>query len=97
MSVVRTYVLHAKPGNGEALAIILADIADAVRPAEGCQSIVVLRDRADADHFILLENWVSEAAHGAALGSLPTETVQGLVGALDGPLEGSYFEVAKSV
>jgi quinol monooxygenase YgiN len=55
----------AKPGQGDALAAILLEAADALRANEACLLYVISRE--DADTIWVTEAWTDRATHDASL------------------------------
>jgi quinol monooxygenase YgiN len=55
----------AQPGQGDALAAILLEAADALRANDGCLLYVISRE--DADTIWVTEAWTDREAHGASL------------------------------
>ena len=59
-SVARYAKARAKPGNGDALAAELLEVARGLRDAPGCELYVINRDPADRDLVWVTELWRSE-------------------------------------
>lgn len=67
LDVVATIV--AKPGRGDVVAGLLAEVLDTVRAEAGCLRYDLFRVRRDADTLVMLEQWASKddlKAHGAS-------------------------------
>ena len=97
MTVVRHYVMHAQEGQDAVLETALRQIAELVSPIAGCEGIEVLRDLGNEKRFIFIEKWDSEEAHKDAGGNLAKEVIGPVMGALDGPPDGSYLDYLKVV
>jgi quinol monooxygenase YgiN len=69
--------LRATEGEGDALAALLLEAADALEAAEGCLLYIVNRVDDDPEAVWVIEVWTDEAAHQASL-SLPS--VQEIIG-----------------
>lgn len=68
---------RAVPGEGDALAGLLLEAAEALSEAEGCVLYLVHRVDDDPDAVWVLEVWTDAAAHRASLG---LATVQEIIG-----------------
>lgn len=97
MTIARLYILHAAEGRAAQMEAALEGLADIVRTAEGSEGVEVLRDLGNEHRFIFIEKWVSEEAHGSALGSFPAGTLDSVQAAADGPPDGAYFDYVKIV
>ena len=54
----------------EAFESIMRSVATELPGVSGCHGVEVLRDRDDACHFTLVENWENEAIHKAHIDGL---------------------------
>jgi quinol monooxygenase YgiN len=88
MAVGRYVKIFAKPGQGDALAAKLVEMAESLREAPGCELCVVNRDAGDADLIWVTEQWSTqeqmEAAHQAE------ETRESTRQAMELVVEGGY-------
>jgi quinol monooxygenase YgiN len=66
-SVGRYVKVLAKPGQGDALARKLLEVAGALREAPGCELFVVNRSRADPDVVLVTEVWRNQELLDASL------------------------------
>jgi quinol monooxygenase YgiN len=67
LDVVATIV--AKPGRGDVVAGLLAEVLDAVRAEPGCLRYDLFRVRRDDDTLVMVEQWATKddlRAHGAS-------------------------------
>jgi quinol monooxygenase YgiN len=64
-AVTITLALTVKPEVADAAAQDLARGASEARDFEGCRSISIYRHKAEADRFVMIEEWDSQGAHGA--------------------------------
>jgi quinol monooxygenase YgiN len=66
-----TFGMHvrftAQPGQGDALAAILLEAADALGAVEACRLYVVSRSPGDPDTIWVTEAWTDAEAHAASL------------------------------
>jgi quinol monooxygenase YgiN len=61
MSGVGRYVrMHAKPGQGEALATLLLEVAEDLRDAPGCELYAINRSASDPDVIWVTEQWQNQ-------------------------------------
>ena len=97
MTVARHYLMHAAEGQDAALETALGALADHVRTFPGCQGVELLRDLGNERRFVFIEKWDSEEAHKSAGGALDKAIIGPVMGALDGPPDGSYFDYLKVV
>lgn len=97
MPIVRHYLLHATEGHDAALETVLSQISDYFRSQPGALGVDLLRDCGNERRFLLIERWDSIEAHGAAAQLLPQPLIAGLMAALDGPPDGTYFDYIKQV
>jgi quinol monooxygenase YgiN len=71
MAYLKHYIMIAKAGQEMALAEALDALKAKVRPLDGCEDVLFLRDLDRPERFVFLERWSSAEAHkagGAALG-----------------------------
>lgn len=92
MTVGRVYRMTAAEGKGDALAQALVGLVPVVSAVPGCLGAEVLRDTSDTNRFLFIEKWDSIDAHKAAGPHLPKGSLDGVMGALGAPPEGSYEE-----
>jgi len=97
MTVARLYLMHAAEGKDATLETALYGLADHVRTFAGCQGVEVLRDIGNEKRFVFIEEWDSEEAHKAAGGNLDKAVIGPVMGALDGPPDGSYLDYLKVI
>lgn len=97
MTVARHYVMNAAEGKDDALEAALRTVADVVRGVTGSEGVELLRDLGNKRRFIFIEKWESVEAHAAAGKQLPEDTFAPVIGALDGPPDGAYFDYLKTV
>ena len=65
--LVRHVKFTARPGQGDALAALLAEAAAGAREADGCELYVVSRSEAEPDGVWVTELWRDHAAVAASL------------------------------
>jgi quinol monooxygenase YgiN len=97
MTIARHYVMHAAEGQDAVLETALGSLADAVRALPGSEGVELLRDLGNERRFIFIEKWESVEAHKDAGRQLPKELMSPVMGALDGPPDGAYFDYLKVV
>ena len=93
MSIVRHYVMQAKPGGGDRLAAVLGEIVALVRPVPGCEDAEALRDQTDPERFVLIERWDSVESHRAAGPHLQRDLLPQLIAALNGQPDAAYCDL----
>jgi len=94
MSGARIYVMHAKEGMSAEFETALRKLADVIMDnIEACRGVEVLRDLGNERRFIFIERWDSEEAHQAAAPALSKLDVGSVIASLDGPPDGSYFDL----
>jgi quinol monooxygenase YgiN len=67
--------ISAHPGQGEALAAILLEAAEAARDDDSCLLYFVSRAPEDDDAIWVTEAWTDREAHGAALQDAATKAM----------------------
>src|SRR4051812_48363272 len=67
--------INAHPGQGDALAAILLEAAEAARDDDACLLYFVSRSPEDDDAIWVTEAWTDRAAHGAALEAEATKAM----------------------
>ena len=92
MTIARHYVMYAKEGMGAGLDSALRAIADAVRPLPGCEGVEMMRDLANEQRFVFIEQWTDVDAHKAAGAMLDKSLFGPMMAALDGPPESAYLD-----
>jgi quinol monooxygenase YgiN len=92
MTILRHYVMVARPGDERALADALHVLAGKVRPIEGCEGIELYQDADKAERFTFVERWVSVDAHRAGGKALGKEAFAPIMAMLVGPPEAAYLE-----
>lgn len=97
MTVARHYIMHAAEGHDATLETALRQLADAVRGLPGSEGVELLRDVGNERRFIFIEKWESVDAHKGAGAHLPKEALAPVMGALEGPPDGAYFDYLKTV
>jgi len=63
LNVIAQY--HARAGQGDTVAAALSEHVAASRKEPGCTQFVVLRSRTDGDRFVIVEEYLDEAAFEA--------------------------------
>ena len=97
MTVARHYIMHAAEGQDAVLETALRQLADVVRGIPGNEGVELLRDIGNERRFVFIEKWESVDAHKAAGQHVPKETFAPVMGALDGPPDGSYLDYLSAV
>jgi quinol monooxygenase YgiN len=97
MTVSRFYEMNAKVGMAAELEAALFALADGVRAIDGCEGVEMLRDTGNEGRFLFNEKWESIAHHKEAGAKLPKDLFGPVMGALDGPPVGAYFDYLKVV
>ena len=92
MTVARIYIMHAKPGEDAVLETALRELAVIVPDVPGSEGFELLRDLGNELRFIIIEKWDSEESHKGSISSLPEDLLGRVMGAVDGPLDGSYYD-----
>lgn len=92
MTVLRHYKMQALPGQGGALATILADLAARVSPLKGCEKVELFADSKDADIFVFVEHWACVEDHQAAGAALGKEAFAPVLALLAIAPEGRYLK-----
>lgn len=94
--VGRLVTFSARPGEGDALAARLLDVAESVRGTPGCRLYVIGRETADRDRVWVNELWESQADVDAALAALGSEAGRArlaeIMALLSGPPERTDLE-----
>lgn len=76
----------------------LAEMLPATRGFQGCESVDVAQDQADANRVLLVERWDAAASHRAYMEwRASSGTNAGLRGALAGPPSISYLDLRADV
>jgi heme-degrading monooxygenase HmoA len=91
-ALVHSYQMTARAGSEGALAEALAALAAAVQGIAGSQGAMVLQDRKEAQKFLFLEFWDTEASRKAAGSQLPKEVMGRIMGAIGGPLQMADYD-----
>ncbi len=97
MSVAQTYIMTAAEGKETAMEAALTTLAEAVRPIEGCEGVVVLRDQKNKRRFIFIETFVDADAHRASAALLPKEAMAPLMATIEGKPDGSTYSYVKTL
>ena len=67
MSIAVIMEIKAPAGKADALARLLQEIIPDTRAYTGCEDIRVLRNSAEAEEFVIVEQWTDRAAYDAYL------------------------------
>ena len=94
MSVSAVTRFHATPGQENALVELLIEGRKRMQSAEGCESFVVLRDEADAQSLMFVQQWSSHDAHDAAFTELILQSghLEKVLATLDEPIVQNTYE-----
>ena len=93
MTVARVYYMYAKPGMADELEAGLRGLVDLVMDnLEGCRGVEVMRDMETEGRFMFVERWDSIDAHKAGAAAFGKLNLGSVLGALDRPPEGYYFD-----
>jgi quinol monooxygenase YgiN len=92
MPVAKYYIMRPREGLAEAVEDALNRIADAHRAAPGCIGIDLMREADGAGRYIMVQHFTDADSNMASARNLPRDAVMDLMAAVDGQLEGSYFE-----
>ncbi|KRB85297.1 hypothetical protein ASE00_00350 [Sphingomonas sp. Root710] len=92
MTLVRHYLMTAKPGGAEMLEAALVALAAVIRPVEGCRGIELLREDGRPGSFVFIERWASRQAHEASGRELPKQSFAPVMAALAHPPEVRCFD-----
>lgn len=92
MTVARHYVMHAAEGKDASLETALNALAVTVRGIAGCEGVELLRDCGNERRFVFIEKWTSIEAHKEGGKQVSKEVFAPVMGALDGPPDGAYFD-----
>ena len=91
MSVLRLNHFVAKDGEESELKAKLEAVLPMIKNAEGCIDCRLLAQADKQGHIVILEEWVDEAAHKAALSAVPPETFGPVMALLAEPPSGAYY------
>ena len=83
MSFLRIYEILATEDRRTQMRDTLADLADAVRAIDGCQSVEILEDSDLPDRYLFIERWADREAWSA--GNPPKAVFQRLLAEAAGP------------
>jgi len=92
MTIARYYMMHAREGADASLESALRALADAVGQLPGCEGVEMLRDLGNERRFLFIEKWTDVDAHKAAGSLLDKSLFAPVMGAVDGPPDGAYFD-----
>ncbi len=92
MSIVRHYLMVAKPGEEDTLSDALGALAAKVRPIDGCEGVELYKDADKGERFTFIERWASIEAHKAGGKLLGKEAFAPIMAALACPPEAAYLE-----
>ncbi len=93
MTVARVYYMYAKDGMADELEAGLCKLVDLVMDnLEGCRGVEVRRDKETEGRFMFVEHWDSIEAHKAGAAAFGKLNIGSIMGALDRPPEGYYFD-----
>ncbi len=91
MSITRLNEFEAAEGKEDALYAFLQSILPHIAGSEGCVSCELLRHQDNPTKFVILERWVSVAAHQQSLANFPKEDMQAIMPLLGAPPKGAYY------
>jgi heme oxygenase (mycobilin-producing) len=97
MATIRYYRMDAKEGMKEQLGTALAALAQAVRPLEGCQGVLMTAAPDAPDSYLFLETWANQEAHKAAGPQVPSDLLGPVKACLAGPPSACYLEQLLSI
>ncbi len=92
MTIARQYILVAADDKASALAEALTDLANKIRPLDGCEGVDVMRNLEAPNHFILVERWLSIEAQLAAGKTLGKAAFSAVMSGVVRPPEGCNLE-----
>ncbi|MGP0110416.1 MAG: putative quinol monooxygenase [Acidimicrobiales bacterium] len=95
MSCTAVTRFHSKTGQEDALVELLIEGRNRMQSAEGCESFDVLRDEADAQSLMFVQQWSSHGAHDAAFAELILQSghLEMVLATLDEPIVQNIYEV----
>ena len=96
MSITRINKFVAKDGMGDQLHAFLTSLVPVIEQSPGCESCKVLRSQEHADEFLVVEAWVSVAAHQASAMNIPPEKIAAVMPLLASPPSGSYYDAGNA-
>lgn len=71
MTFIRIYSLSVTEGQGVALETALSELAAALMLVEGCDRLLICRDRGAIGDYTVIEFWRTAEHHAASAASLP--------------------------
>lgn len=90
--VVVVATVQVLPGRGEELVERFAEVIAGSHGEEGCLTYALHRDKTNAERFVVVERWRSQADLDAHFGQPYMAVIGGLADALDGPPEVIFCE-----
>ncbi len=101
MNVLRLNYFHALPGQFEALAAVFEGLTANIRALDGCVRCELLLNNSagspdDDGTVIVLEEWVSIAAHKAAAANIDPADFARVMPLLNGRPHGQYYKAVDS-
>jgi quinol monooxygenase YgiN len=91
MSITRITRFQAKPGMVDQLRAFLQTVISMVLQAPGCETCRLLHNQEHDHELVIIEEWVSVAAHQAAAKNIPSEKIAEVMPMLANPPSGAYY------
>lgn len=91
MSIARISEFHALKGKSEELYIFLGSMMSYITSSQGCISCEVLRNKDDAESFVVIEKWETVECHIMSVKEFPKDKMNEAMCLLGGPPRGNYF------
>jgi quinol monooxygenase YgiN len=95
MPIVRINEFRAAPEKTAALREFLRSVIVVIEGAPGCERCELLADQEDAARLVIVERWVSVAAHQAAASRIPPEKLAEVRPLLAQPPSGRYHDLIR--
>ncbi len=91
MNITRITTFRAKDGKVNNLREFLVSIIPLIAGSQGCEACQLLQNQGSANEFVVIEVWVSVAAHQASVKNIPAEKFGAVMAMLANPPSGSYY------
>ena len=91
MNVTRITTFRAKDGRANNLRDFLVSIIPLIEGSQGCETCQLLQNQDNTNEFVVIEVWVSIAAHQASVKNIPAEKLGAVMAMLASPPSGSYY------
>ena len=90
--VVVVATVQVLPGHADGLLERFGEVIDGTHGEEGCLTYALHRDKADANRFVIVERWRSQADLDAHFGQPHMAAMAGIADSLAGPPEVVFCE-----